>query len=133
MKWKTTTRPNGERDHRETVWGWDVILPRIVSIVAILGALWACASWASAIQRDVATARAEQLAAAAALPDKIAAAIAANAALQGDVSRDEWMTDKQAQDAAIAAANKKLDIVIDRQFWTNRMLESFRPPKERTP
>jgi hypothetical protein len=130
MKWRTTTRPNGDPSHRETIWGFDVILPRIVSIVAILGALWAGASWCSSVTNSVATARAEQLAAAAALPDKIAAAIEANARVNGLVSRDEWMTDKQAQDAGTARIERKVDVLIERQYWTNSMLEKLPGAKE---
>ncbi len=127
MRWRTSTRPNGDREggKRETVWGWDMVS----AIAAILGLgltilVGGFAAWTS-LNREVAEIRATQAAALNDLPDKIAAAIAANARAEGNVPRDEWQTDKNAQDVAVSRLDKKLDQLIDRQYRTNHLLEQM--------
>ena len=123
MKWRTTTRPNGQKDHRETVLGWDVWLPRLVSAIAVVGAVWGVADWCSSVKHDIAIDRAERAQADKDLPDKIAAAIAAASKTDGYVSRNEWLTDKQAQDEVIHQVARDLAHATTQLYRTNHLLE----------
>jgi len=124
MNWRTQTRPNGKRDHREVVTGWAAWLGRAVSVLALLKLLWFASARVTSIENKLDSQALE-------LPDKIAAAIAANAKTDGYVSRDEWLTDKQAQDAAVSKLTGKVDVVIERQYRTNYLLEKLPGAKEK--
>lgn len=90
--WRTTTRPNGHAKVREHVWGWDVILPRVLTIIAVLTAGWKVSSYVNGLTAAVTAVKVEQAHAATVLPSQIAAAIAADAKTNPYVSRHEWDT-----------------------------------------
>jgi hypothetical protein len=100
-KWRTTTRPNGHPTIREHVWGWDVMLPRVVTIIAILTAGWKVSSYLHGLTAAVAAVQVEQAHSAADLPTKIAAAIAADEKTNPCVSRREWDTWKESEASSL--------------------------------
>lgn len=133
-QWTTITRTNGKRDEnglpvREHVWGWDVILPRAVSILGIAAALWAGIAWCNSITYQIAVARSEQLSAAANLPDKIAAAIAANDKSSPYVTRIEWNEHNadvaKALQEARAEDRRLLQYLVAGDRYNRRILSSL--------
>jgi hypothetical protein len=129
-QWRSQTVPNHKDKHRDIVEGWDRWLPRIVAIVALVGSLWKASGWCSdviSVQKEI---KADVAAVKDGLHDKISTALAEHDLASEYVTRREWLTDKQAQDAAVGSINSKIDTLIDRQYRTNHLLESVHPTKE---
>jgi len=108
MQWRTQTVPNHRDKHRDVVEGWDRWLPRIVGAVALIGTIWAASARVTSIENKLEARDRE-------LPDKIAAAIAANDKTSDHVTRWELDQYKQAQlealNAALAPVKIKLDFI----------------------
>jgi len=125
MKWRTTTRPNGQPGHREQVAGWDVILPRIATIVSILVGL----GGGLAAYVNVVSTQAVILAKIEAAEKTLPATIAKTVAESGLVSRGEWLTDKEAQDKQIFEGvqdlKQRMGKIEEHSYHTLRVVESY--------
>jgi len=123
--WRTRSINHDPNDDREHVQGWDRLLPQIVSVTTVLGTLWAGISWANSLSTQMAVIRADQLN----VPDKIAAAIAADGKANPYVTRKEWQEKNADVTKALElnqAENRRLfGYLIEGDRYNRRVLSSI--------
>lgn len=112
MKWRTQTRPNGQKDHRETLWGLDAVIPVLGLLAAVI------AAWVS-LNREVSTLAAEQKA----FHDEfIRDGDSVQRASEKYITKDTWEQDRERQDEALRDALAVLQHQLEDFSYTQRRI-----------
>jgi hypothetical protein len=132
VKWRTTTRPNGDPQHRETVWGWDVILPRLVHLISVVALVWYVSAWCHAVRTDIDDARLQIARQPAVTKETIAAALAEHDIAAEAVTRAEWLEGERTRDAAVAHVADKVERLTESTYRLNFLLEHYQRSEQET-
>jgi hypothetical protein len=112
VKWRTQTRPNGQKDHRETLWGLDAVIPVLGLLAAVI------AAWVS-LNREVSTLAAEQKA----FHDEfIRDGDSVQRASEKYITKDTWEQDRERQDEALRDALAVLQHQLEDFSYTQRRI-----------
>jgi len=122
MKFRTQTVPNGKRDHRDFMVGWDLIFGAL-GIAALVVAAWV------SINREVAANAMRTQSIVDSIPDRIKAEIAANDKTANYLTRvefDDYKTQRaEVVETALASIYRELSHISSGQIHNRSILEKL--------